>query len=181
MTSTAAALDLSAEDPQLRYRLDVIAADVAELVQAAGGWLYHRVATGWDVRVMVPAQQDPRPLQILGVHSADLEDGLSRADGEAAGHSLAVVADAFLTDPRIRRRVQLALRHSQAEVVLWGERWPRAVDHRLSAVRHMPTVAGRAFKRQALLAADVAADGRIDSPEWFRSDQKSCPDLAPVD
>jgi hypothetical protein len=185
MTSTAAALEPPAEERYLRYRLDVIALDVTALVQAAGGWLYHRVATGWDVTVMVPPHQNLRPLQILGVHTADLETGLSAATADAAGHGLAVVADAFVRDPRIRQRVQLALRHSVTEVVLWGESWPVAMNRRLGAVRHVLTVAGRAFKRQALVAADAPVDDLSDCPEIFRSDQKRClpvsSDLVPVD
>lgn len=184
MTSTAAALDPPAEDPHLRYHLDVIALDVAGLVQAAGGWLYHRVATGWDVTVLVPPHQNLRPLQILGVQTADLETELSAATGDVAGHGLAVVADAFAADPRIRQRVQSALRRSVTEVVLWGESWPVTLNHRLGVVRHVLTVAGRAFKRQALVAADVRVDAHVDSPELFRSDQKRClpvdSDLVPV-
>lgn len=177
MTSTAAAL-VPCEDPQLRYHLDVIALDIAGLVQAAGGWLYHRVATGWDVTVMVPSDQNLRPLQILGVQQSDLETELSAPGGAVAGHGLAVVADAFVADPRIRERVQRALRRSLTEVVLWGENWPVAVTHRLSAVRHVLTPAARAFKREALTAADARVDGRADAPEVFRSDQKRC---LPVD
>jgi len=185
MTSTAAALDPQSEDPHLRYHLDVMALDVTALVQAAGGWLYHRVATGWDVTVMVPAQQNLRPLQILGVQTADLETALSAAGGDVAGHGLAVVADAVTRDPRIGRRVQLALRRSATEVVLWGDSWPLTVSHRLSAVRHVLTVGGRAFKRQALVAAEAPVDSQIDCPELFRSDRKRClpvhSDLVPVD
>ncbi|MFL0180889.1 hypothetical protein [Mycobacterium sp. SMC-15] len=184
MTSTAAALDSPAQDQYLRYRLDVIALDIPALVHGAGGWLYHRAATGWDVRVLVPPHLDLRPLQILGLTPADLEAELSAPEGEASGHSLAVVADALAADPRISRRVHQALRRSLTEVVLWGERWPLEVEHRLSAVQHIPTVAGRAFKRQALAAADISDTAQVDGPEVFRSDQKHClpvnSDLVPV-
>lgn len=176
MTSTAATLDPPPEDQHLRYRLDVIAVDVAGLVQAAGGWLYHRVASGWDVHVLVPPEQDRRPLEILGARTADLES-------QPAGHGLAVFGDAFVTDPQIRRQVQQALRHSMTEVVLWGDSWPAEVDRRLGTVHHLPTVAGRAFKRQALVAAGLA-DAPTDGPEIFRSAQKGClpvdSDLIPV-
>ncbi|KLO27339.1 hypothetical protein ABW16_16930 [Mycolicibacter heraklionensis] len=168
----------------MRYRLDVIALDVAGLVQAAGGWLYHRAAIGWDVRVLVPSRQDLRPLHILGLNTADLEAELAAPEGDAPAHSLAVVADALTADPRISRRVRHALRSSLTEVVLWGERWPLEVSHRLSTVQHLPTVAGRAFKRQALAAADVRETAPFDGPEIFRSDQKRClpvnSDLVPL-
>lgn len=183
MTSTAVALD-PWSGQQLRYRLDVIAVDVAALVQAGGGWLYHRVASGWEVNVLVPTQQDPRPLRILGVRQSDLETELCAPGRTAAGHTLAVVADAFVADPRIRERVQQALRRNRTEVVLWGESWPVALNHRLAAVRHVLTPAGRAFKREALAAAGAAV-ARTDAPEVFHSDQKRClpvdSDLVPVD
>lgn len=181
MTNSAAAPAQVPGRADLRYRLDVIALDVADLVAAAGGWLYHRVAAGWDVTVAVPQRCDLRPLQILGVQTVDLETELSAPAGERAGQCLAVVAEAVLTDARIRRRVELALRRSLTEVVVWGDSWP--MDHRLNRVRHVPSAAGRAFKRQALLAANT--DTRVGEPELFRSDQKRSVatdfDLVPVD
>lgn len=184
MTNAAAALDPFSGPADLRYRLDVIALDVAGLVAAAGGWLYHRVATGWDVTVAVPTRHDLRPLQILGVRTVDLETELGAPAGQRAGQCLAVVAEAIVTDARIRRRVELALRRSLTEVVVWGDSWP--MDRRLTRVRHLPTPAGRAFKTQALLAArlNVGADTPVTGPELFRSDQKrsvtTASDLEPV-
>ncbi|CAJ1493013.1 hypothetical protein MU0083_000074 [[Mycobacterium] kokjensenii] len=183
MTSTAAALDPPAGDQDLRYRLDVIALDVAALVRDAGGWLYHRAAIGWDVHVLVPSEQDLRPLQILGLRTADLETELAAPESDPAGHGLAVVADALAADPRISERVHRALRCGMTEVVLWGRGWPVEVDRRLNTVQHLPTVAGRAFKRQALTAA-AGGDAVCGGPEIFRSNQKCClplnSDLVPV-
>ncbi|ORV51021.1 hypothetical protein AWC02_03275 [Mycolicibacter engbaekii] len=173
MTSTAAALDSPAHEPCLRYRLDVIARDVAGLVHSAGGWLYQRAATGWDVRVRVPSHLDLRPLQILGLTTADLEAHLAAPEREAPGHALAVAAEALRADTRIHQRVQQALRCSLTELVVWGRPATLELDHRLRAVQHTPTVAGRAFKRRALAAAGGEV-GRIDGPETFRSDQSHC-------
>lgn len=167
----SAAVHAPLPDPVgLRYRLEVIALDVPDLVTAAGGWLYHRVAAGWDVTVALPGQQNLRPLQILGARTVDLETALSAPPGRWTAQCLAVVAAAGVTDARIRQRVQLALRHGLTQVVMWGECWPPA--RRLHPVHHVPTVAGRAFKRQALLAADVPLDTRLGGPELFHSDQK---------
>ncbi|BBZ24974.1 hypothetical protein [Mycolicibacter hiberniae] len=173
MTSTAAALGSSARDQCLRYRLDVIARDVAGLVHSAGGWLYQRAATGWDVRVLVPAHLDLRPLQILGLTADDLEAHLAAPECEPPGHALAVAADALRADARIHQRVQQALRCSLTELVVWGRPATLELDRRLRTVQHTPSVAGRAFKRRALAAAggEVA---RIDGPERFRSDQSHC-------
>ena len=61
----------------MRYRLDVVAADVADVVRAAGGWMYDRVMAGWDVTVLLADGADERPLHILGVETADLESALA--------------------------------------------------------------------------------------------------------
>ena len=37
----------------MRYRLDVVAANVADVVKFAGGWLVDRVMAGWDVTVLI--------------------------------------------------------------------------------------------------------------------------------
>ncbi|WP_343575423.1 hypothetical protein [Mycobacterium sp.] len=50
----------------MRYRLDVVAADVADVVTFAGGWLFDRAMAGWDVTVLVADHVDERPLRILG-------------------------------------------------------------------------------------------------------------------
>ena len=36
----------------MRYRLDVVAANAADAVKFAGGWMYDRVMAGWDVTVL---------------------------------------------------------------------------------------------------------------------------------
>lgn len=160
----------------LRYRLDIIALDVVDVVASAGGWLYHRVASGWEVSVLVPGSQEVRPLRILGARPLDLDRELADA-GAPTGHGLAVHDGAFAADARVRQWVLTGLRSSRTEITLWGERWPLAVSHRVSAVRHVLTTAGRAFKAQSLAAAEIA-DVAVEPSEVFRSDQKTC---LPVD
>ena len=46
----------------MRYRLDVVALSVLEVVTHAGGWLCDRVMAGWDVTVRVADHADERPL-----------------------------------------------------------------------------------------------------------------------
>src|ERR1700739_2914666 len=50
----------------LRYRLDVVAASAADVVQSAGGWLYDRAMAGWEVAVLLPHGGDTRSLRVLG-------------------------------------------------------------------------------------------------------------------
>ena len=61
----------------MRYRLDVVAANAADAVRFAGGWMYDRVMAGWDVTVLLADRSDERPLQILGVATSDLELALT--------------------------------------------------------------------------------------------------------
>ena len=42
----------------MRYRLDVVAPSVPEVVKFAGGWLVDRVMAGWDVTVLISAGED---------------------------------------------------------------------------------------------------------------------------
>ena len=50
-----------------RYQLCVVAHDVGELVDLAGGWMCDRALAGWDLSVALPEPHDLRPLQIIGV------------------------------------------------------------------------------------------------------------------
>jgi len=57
----------------MRYRLDVVAADVVDVVKFAGGWLFDRAMAGWDVTVLVADHPNDRPLQILGTLNSELD------------------------------------------------------------------------------------------------------------
>ncbi len=164
----------------LQYRLDVVATDVADVVRSAGGWLYDRVAAGWEVNVLLPPTPDARALQILGVRALDLDGALSTDLGSAG---VAVSAAAFAADARARDKVRKALDHSLTEVTLWGDNWPLTVGHVLTAVQHPLSAAARAFKRQALTAAGLPCAGQ-GLTETFISDLGTClpvdSDLAPA-
>src|ERR1700740_2011308 len=79
-------------EPGVRYRLDVVAADVADVVKFAGGWLFDRGLAGWDVPVLVADHPDERPLQILGVQIVDLEYALATAGHRPPPQTLAAAA-----------------------------------------------------------------------------------------
>jgi hypothetical protein len=146
----------------LRYRLDVIAASAADAVNAAGGWLYDRAMAGWEVTVLLPPGCDSRPLRILGVKAIDLETGFGRTG--SATHSLAVSAEVFAADDRIRATVLKALNHGLTEVALWGEGWPLAVNRGMAWVQHVLSSAARTFKGHALAAAGISC-GTVDPTE----------------
>jgi hypothetical protein len=142
----------------LRYRLDVIAVSAIDVAQAAGGWLYDRVMAGWEVTALLPDGCDTRPLQILGVRTSNLD--MELASGFAAtgpmSQSLAVSAEAFSADDRVRERVRRALDHRLTEVALWGDGWPLGTNRGMTRVQHVLSAAARAFKTHALVAAGVS-------------------------
>lgn len=161
----------------MRYRLDVVAPNIVEVVQFAGGWLFDRVMAGWDVTVLVADQPDVRPLQILGADTLDLETALAAGEEVPRPHALAVAADLYGCDPRVRQGVLQALDHGQTEVTLWGETWPAELDHAVGSVQHRLSVAARAFKAQALAAAAVP-NASVGATESFRSGILTCRSIA---
>ena len=158
----------------MRYRLDVVAPTVVEAVRAAGGWMFDRVMAGWDVRGLVTDGHDDRALQILGADGADLESVLQLgADGEHP-HAVAVAADLYGTDSRIRDGIRLALESGQTEVTLWGESLPAELERgTVESVEHRLSVAARAFKAQALACLETA-DASVSSIEMFRAGTRAC-------
>jgi hypothetical protein len=167
----------------VRYRLDVVATDVADVVRFAGGWLFDRAMAGWDVTVLVADHPDERPLRILGVQILDLEHALATAGHRAAPQTLAAAADLFDCDPRVRQGVLQALDQGATEVTLWGHTWPVELDSHVGLVEHRLSAAAQAFKGQALAAAGISAP-EIGPIEVFRSRVMSSPsvqaDLVPA-
>jgi len=104
----------------MRYRLDVVAASVVDVVRFAGGWLFDRAMAGWDVTVLLADLADDRPLQILGAQTMDLEHALASVDTRPRPQALAAAADLFGCDSQVRQGVLQALDHGVTEVTLWG-------------------------------------------------------------
>jgi len=162
----------------MRYRLDVVAADVADVVRCAGGWMYDRVMAGWDVTVLLADGADKRPLHILGVETADLESALALWVDRPHPQTVAVAADLFASDDRVRRGVLGALEQGLTEVTLWGELCPAELDDSVDAVRHHLSAAARAFKTQALTAAGDADASAVGPVETFRCGVMATPSVA---
>lgn len=154
------------------YRLDVVASSPADVVCSIGGWLYDRVRAGWEVNVLLPQKCDSRPLQILGMQASALDAQMPAASTGCAARGLAVSADMYASDMRIRREVLKALDRWMTEVTLWHDDWPLAVGHRTTAVQYVLSGAARAFKREALTAAGVG--DAVGPTEILRSDMKAC-------
>lgn len=167
----------------MRYRLDVVASDVADVVKFAGGWLFDRAMAGWDVTVLLADHPDERPLQILGAQIIDLEYALASVGHRPPPQTLAAAADLFDCDSRVRQGVMQALDQGGTEVTLWGETWPAELDDSVGLVHHWLSAAAQAFKAQALAAAGKSQDP-IGVVETFRSRVLACPsveaDLVPA-
>ena len=160
----------------MRYRLDVVAADVADVVRFAGGWLFDRTMAGWDVTVLVADHPDDRPLQILGARIVDLEYALATVGHRPPPQTLAAAADLFGCDSRVRQGVLQALDQGATEVTLWGQTWPAELDSQVGLVEHRLSAAAQAFKAQALAAAGISPVG-IGPTEVFRSRVMSSPSV----
>jgi hypothetical protein len=168
---------LRADGLGIRYRLDVVALSVLEVVTHAGGWLFDRVMTGWDVTVFIAEDADVRPLQILGTQTLDLEYAFVSLDHRPRPQALAVATDLFGSDLRARQRVLKALDHRVTEVTLWGEPRPAELDVSIDSVQHRLSAAARVFKAQALAAA-AAPNASVGFIETFRSRLIACPSVA---
>jgi hypothetical protein len=161
----------------MRYRLDVVAASVVDVVRFAGGWLFDRAMAGWDVTVLLADRADDRPLQILGAQTMDLEHALASVDTRPRPQALAAAADLFGCDSQVRQGVLQALDHGVTEVTLWGQTWPAELDDSVGLVQHRLSSAAQIFKGQALAAAAVPV-GSIDPTETFRSGLLAWPSVA---
>ena len=160
----------------MRYRLDVVAANAADAVRFAGGWMYDRVMAGWDVTVLLADRTDERPLQILGVATSDLESALAFWVERPHPQTVAVAADLFASDERVRQGVLGALEQGLTEVTLWGDSWPAELDDSVGPAAHHLSAAARAFKTQALTAA--ADTGIVSGTETFRCGVMATPSVA---
>jgi hypothetical protein len=161
----------------MRYRLDVVATSVVDVVTFAGGWLFDRAMAGWDVTVLLTDHPDDRPLRILGARTLDLEYALASADYWPHPQTLAAAADLFGCDSRVRQGVLQALDHGVTEVTLWGEIWPAELNDSVGLVQHQLSAAAQAFKAHALAAAAVPK-AALGAFETFRSGILACPSVA---
>jgi hypothetical protein len=156
----------------LRPRLAAIAPSVVEAVRFAGGWLFDQVMAGWDVTVLTSGDADARPAQILGARVADLEMVLARRVRGSCLQGIALRADLYGSDARVRRMVDEA-QEGLAEIRLWGEGGPSELNGGAGPVRYQLSVAARAFKAQALAAAAIPADLAQDTEEFCSTGRRS--------
>ncbi|OLT31417.1 hypothetical protein BJF79_37205 [Actinomadura sp. CNU-125] len=129
-------------------------------VRFAGGWVFDRVAAGWDVTVLTADGTGSRALRILGARGLDLEMALNARVRGPRPRALALDAALYESDEQIRRRL-IGVLDSGMDIRLWGGRAPAAhADEIPGCVHHRLSNAARAFKAHALAARDASA-GRV--------------------
>lgn len=154
-----------ARQHSLRKRLVVFGPSVRDVVRLAGGWMFDRVTSGWDVTAVVADHPDLRPFQILGVRTLDLDAALATPAGPHP-HELAVSVDLFVSDERVRSGLLgLLAKQGDMSISMWGEVWSGDMDEWFRPGEHRLSGAARAFKGRALAAASesVAAAGVTES------------------
>ena len=169
----SAARATRADGECLRYRLDVVAISAADVVQSAGGWLYDRVMAGWEVTVLLPHSCDSRSLRILGVRTSELDAEFALTGTGSTSQSLAVSAEAFTADERVRDKVLESLDNGLTEVALWGDGWPLGVNRAMTRAQHLLSAAARTFKGYALAAAGIPCYP-VDPTEPLLCDTATC-------
>jgi hypothetical protein len=155
ITQSARLTAATANGECLRYRLDVVAGSAVDVVHSAGGWLYDRVMAGWEVTVLLPGNEDTRSLRILGVGVVDTESEFVPTAMGSTSQTLAVSAEAFTADERVRDKVLKSLDDRLTEVALWGDGWPLGVNRGMTRAQHVLSAAARRFKGYALAAAGI--------------------------
>ncbi|MFD4406775.1 hypothetical protein ACFWPH_28830 [Nocardia sp. NPDC058499] len=137
----------------------VLASSVAEVVDCLGGWIFDRTLAGCETIVFTPTPGDTRALAILGAKTADYGD-IPVVPGWCDSFGvLAVSAAMYEADQLAGEAVDARRSDGTNRTYLWGER-PGAGSGREFAVitPHQVSLAGQAFKRQALAAAGLPVD-----------------------
>ena len=131
---------------QDRYRLHVVATNIADVVTSLGGLIFDRAMAGWDVTVAVDGSVNDRAIRILGGRVAAAGPDCPRA------HVLAFATDVFVTNEPVRRLALAARKGNATEVLLWGRRQPPNLNWTFVPVWHRPSAAAQVFKSHALAA-----------------------------
>jgi hypothetical protein len=134
----------------------VLCEGVADVVSAAGGWLFDRGLAGCEVSVLFTDGPNDRALRILGAHAIELASAMASEVLGLQPDILAVAGDLFQHDARVRHSVLETIDAGLTHVMMWGDELPPEFDGLVKPVEYRPTIAARAFKESALAAAGVS-------------------------
>jgi hypothetical protein len=167
-------LDMRPRGDDLKFRLNVVAPTVADVATCVGGWLVDRAMLGWDITVLIAqAQEDFRPLKILGAKPVALDSVLTGRTRLPVCDAVSVAADLYFGDARVRRHVLRRL-DRRSEFTLWGGDWATKPDGNAALtkapviVEHQLSLAAQSFKAHAVAAAlDSCPEGVVGPTEIF--------------
>ncbi|WP_155981465.1 hypothetical protein [Nocardia sp. BMG111209] len=155
-----------AREHRRRYHLVALAPTVAAVARYAGGWLFDRVSSGWEVTAIVADHADTRPLDILGVRVVDLESAFAARVRSPMPNALAIDTELFAADDRVRAGLLDIFDHELIDhVTFWGDRPLGDLGARFDPVQHRASRAAQVFKARALSVAGHPAPA---APELFR-------------
>jgi hypothetical protein len=164
-TATIESIGLPGHD--VRYRLAVLSPTVSDVVRWAGGWLFDRSLAGCAVTAFVSDLDGDRALRILGVRAAKLSEALTPQLCDVGCDALVVSADLYRDDARVRDGMMATVEAGMTNVIMWASKWPCELEGLGTAVHHRLSIAARAFKAQALIAAG-APPTEVEIREVFR-------------
>jgi hypothetical protein len=156
------------DDDDLRYRVEVLAANVGDLVTHTGGWIFDLAKAGWDVAVVVYGREGTLPIRILGVNVVEFNQRSVDDAARRYPQLLAVAPDLLEQHPDVRRRISEAIDAGVTEAVVWGPSVSEADDHRVDVLAHEPSNAARIFKSRALALDGGPHTEPIDGIELFQ-------------
>jgi hypothetical protein len=169
----ASPASLHAQRRDVRYRIVVLSPAVVDVVRAAGGWLFDRAWAGCDVTALVYDHDDDRALRIVGATTFDLETGLTSELHSVEPDALAVAAELYRRDARVRQGVLETIAQGMTNVLMWGQSWPTEFEGLMCPAQHRLSIAARAFKARALAAA--GCPDVVGPSETFRGvDLRAC-------
>ncbi|WP_109524633.1 MULTISPECIES: hypothetical protein [Nocardia] len=164
------------------YHLAVLASSSTKVVEQVGGWLFDVRAAGWEVTACVTEDDNRRALDILGV-AVIAHRPLAETLDAIKPYAVATSIDDFREDSAIRASTQRLLKRRHTHAALWGPaELPGGFADRLHRTTHRLSLAGRAFKRCALVATGDM-DATVDATEGFwttKSTTRARPDPQPL-
>jgi hypothetical protein len=154
------------------YQMTLVASSVKDVVSSVGGWLFDRTMGGWVVNSLqiadLKSDPDLLPLRILGYRMVRREVGdLPPAKQRSPIQTFAIAGDVALNDARVRAMVKLAANRGTAEVVMWGSAPEDLQADSLTSVRYRLSSAARAFKTEAMRAADLPTNATQDQETFY--------------
>lgn len=155
-SGAGAPVRLRSRHRDIGYRVVVLCEGVADVVRAAGGWLFDRGLAGCEVSVLLADHPDDRALRILGAHAVELDSAMALELDRLRPDILAVGGGLFQRDARVRHSVLGTIDEGLTRVMMWGDELPPEFHGLVKPVEYRPSIAARAFKESALAAAGVS-------------------------